>query len=61
MFMRSIDSIHESTPAPHTPFLAGVFLTAQITLHKIFFSNMPKLIKTSAKFNVPHIPNKYFV
>ena len=62
MFMRPIDSIHEPTPAPHTPFLAGVFLATQIILCKIpSFSNTSKLIKPSAEFSALHIPNKYFV
>ena len=55
----SIRAPHEPTPAPHTPFLAGVFLATQIILTKI--ASLPdkyKLLESSAEFSALHIPTK---
>ncbi|MDI1495073.1 MAG: hypothetical protein K8823_379 [Cenarchaeum symbiont of Oopsacas minuta] len=59
MYTLPINVPHEPTPAPHTPFLAGVFLATQIILSRI--ASLPdkfKLLESSAEFSALHIPNQ---
>lgn len=47
------------TPAPHAPFLAGVFLASQIILRRIKLPDSAKLMDSVADFDAFGIPNEY--
>lgn len=48
---------HETTPAPHTPVLAGTLLASQLVLSRLLLPDKARLIESVAEFESFGIPN----